>query len=42
MVNDSFKKILIVRNGTIPLRSDKGYTVLSIKDFLLNKNSLDL
>ena len=40
--NDSFKKIIVVRDVTLPLRDESGVTTLSIYDFLLNPQSLDL
>lgn len=41
LINDSFKKIIVVRQSG-PLRHDeKGITTIGIIDFLLNENSLD-
>lgn len=41
-IRDSFKKIIIVKDVIKPERDDKGVTTISIWDFLLNKNSLEL
>ena len=41
-VNDSFKKIIIVKDVVKVTRDDDGITTMSIYDFLLNENSLDL
>ncbi len=41
-VPDSFKKIVVVRNPIVSRYSDKGYLIISLFDFLLNKNSLEL
>ncbi len=41
-VPDSFKKIIVVRNPIVSRYSDKGYLIISLFDFLLNKNSLEL
>lgn len=41
-VNDSFKKIVIVGEHTPVVRDESGITTISIYDFLLNENSLDL
>ncbi len=41
LINDSFKKIIVVRQSG-PIRHDeKGITTIGIIDFLLNENSLD-
>ncbi len=40
-INDSFKKIIIVKESPAPNYNDKGILVMSIYDFLLNPNSLD-
>ncbi len=39
--NDSFKKIIVVGNSMKPRRTDKGYVIMGIKEFLLNPNSLE-
>lgn len=41
-VDDSFKKIVIVGEHTPVLHNDAGITTISIYDFLLNPNSLEL
>ncbi len=40
-VSDSFKKIIIVEKSMKPRRDEKGYVMMGIKEFLLDKNSLD-
>ena len=40
-IKDSFKKIIIVRDNFKYYRLDSGILIISLKDFLLNKNSLD-
>lgn len=39
---DSFKKIIIVEKSMKPRRDEKGYVMMGVKEFLLDKNSLDL
>jgi predicted AAA+ superfamily ATPase len=41
-VSDSFKKIIIVGNHCLVERDNTGITTMSVYDFLLNENSLDL
>lgn len=41
-VDDSFKKIIIVGNQILVERNNFGITTMSIYDFLLNENSLEL
>ena len=41
-VDDSFKKIIIVGNPILVERNNFGITTISIYDFLLNPNSLEL
>jgi len=41
MTRDSFKKILISGTEMKPRYTDKGYVIMGIIDFLLNKDSLD-
>ena len=41
-VNDSFKKIILVRDNIKIRRDDAGITTMGIIDFLLNANSLEL
>ncbi|MBQ8146093.1 MAG: ATP-binding protein [Clostridia bacterium] len=38
---DSFKKIIIVEKSMKPRRDDKGYVMMGVKEFLLDKNSLE-
>ena len=41
-VDDSFKKIVVVRDSVIPRRDNDGILTISIYDFLLKENSLEL
>lgn len=41
-INDSFKKIVIVGNYIKLKRDEMGITTMSLREFLLNENSLDL
>lgn len=41
-IDDSFKKIIILGEHTPVLRNNAGITTISIYDFLLNENSLEL
>ena len=41
-VNDSFKKIIIVKDDIKPWRNDKGILIMGLMDFLLDKDSLEL
>lgn len=41
-VNDSFKKIVVVKDDIKLKRDDYGITTMGIFDFLLNENSLDM
>lgn len=41
LINDSFKKIIIVRQSGPIRHNDKGITIIGIIDFLLNENSLE-
>ena len=38
---DSFKKIIIVEKSMKPRRTDKGYLIMGVKEFLLDLNSLE-
>ena len=40
--NDSFKKIIVVGKSMKPRRTEKGYLIVGIKEFLLDQDSLDL
>ena len=39
---DSFKKIIIVKDHMKPRIDDKGYVMMGVKEFLLNKDSLNI
>ena len=41
-IDDSFKKIIVVKDRIKLWRNEKGIVVMDIIDFLLNPNSLDL
>lgn len=41
-IDDSFKKIIVVKDRIKLWRTEKGIVVMGIMDFLLNQNSLDL
>lgn len=41
-INDNFKKIIVVKDNYHPWYTEEGILVIGIKEFLLNKNSLDL
>lgn len=41
-VKDAFKKILIVKENTLPWHTNDGIAVISLMDFLLNPDSLEL
>lgn len=41
-IDDSFKKIIVIGEETPVLRTEAGTTIMSIYDFLLNDNSLEL
>lgn len=41
-VNDSFKKIIVVRDDIKPHRDDNGILTIGLFDFLLEPNSLDI
>ena len=40
-INDSFKKIIVTRNGLNPSRDENGILIIDLFDFLLNTDSLD-
>lgn len=42
LISDSFKKIIIVNKTIKPRTTENGYSIICLKDFLLNPNSLDL
>ena len=39
---DSFKKIIITKDALAPLYNEEGVLIMSVYDFLLNPESLDL
>lgn len=41
-IDDSFKKIIILGEPTPVIRNEYGITIMSIYDFLLNENSMEL
>lgn len=41
-IDDSFKRIIVVRNSIKPRRNEKGYLIVGLKEFLLDPNSLEL
>ena len=41
-IPDSFKKIVVVGKSIVPKRDEKGYLFISLADFLLNPDSLNL
>jgi predicted AAA+ superfamily ATPase len=41
-INDSFKKIIVVKENIKPRRNDLGITTIGVLNFLLDENSLDL
>lgn len=41
-IDDSFKKIIVIGEETPVIRTDSGTTIISIYDFLLKENSLEL
>ena len=41
-IKDAFKKIVIVKNSITPYQDENGITIIGLKDFLLNSNSLEL
>ena len=41
-INDSFKKIIIVKDHIMPRRNEEGILTIGLFDFLLNENSLEM
>ena len=41
-INDSFKKIVIVKDVVKVTMDENGITTMSVYDFLLNENSLEM
>ena len=39
-INDSFRKIIVVRDDIISYQTNNGTTIMSLKDFLLNSDSI--
>ena len=39
-INDSFKKVVLVRDVVKPLRDERGVVTMGVFDFLLDENSL--
>ena len=40
-IPDSFKKVIVINRDAVPKLTEKGYLIVSLSDFLLNKESLD-
>ena len=40
-IDDSFKKIIVVKDVPAPYYTEEGIMVIGLYDFLLDKNSLD-
>ena len=41
-IHDSFKKIIVVKDNIMLKRDENGITTMGLKEFILNKDSLDL
>lgn len=41
-IDDSFKKVIVVLDGSLPYCNDSGYLIINALDFLLDRNSLNL
>ena len=41
-IDDSFKKIIVVKDDIKLWRNEKGILIIGLMEFLLNPNSLDL
>ena len=41
-INDSYKKVVIVKDNIIPWRDEKGILYIGIQEFLLDNRSLEL
>ena len=41
-INDSFKKVIIVKDHIMPRRNEEGILTIGLFDFLLKEDSLDL
>ena len=40
-IKDSFKKIIVTKDGLDRRKDDNGFTIIDIFDFLLDEDSLD-
>jgi serine/threonine protein kinase len=40
-INDSFKKVVVVKDNIKPYNDENGIGIIGLKDFLLNENCLD-
>ena len=41
-INDSFKKIIVVKDDIIPWHDENGVLYIGIRQFLLDENAMDL
>ncbi len=41
-IDDSFKKIIVVKDNIMPRRNEEGIPTIGLFDFLLKEDSLDL
>ena len=41
-INDNFKKIIVVKDDIKPWITEEGISIVGLKEFLLNENSLNL
>jgi predicted AAA+ superfamily ATPase len=41
-INDSYKKVVVVKDDIIPWRDEKGILYVGIREFLLDDRSLEL
>ena len=41
-IDDSFKRIIIVRDDIMPYYNDNGFLIMGLFGFLLNPNSLEI
>lgn len=41
MIKDAFKKVLVVKDTTMPWHTEEGIYIIGLFDFLLNPNSLE-
>lgn len=41
-INDSFKKIIVVKDHIMPRRNEEGIVTIGLLDFLLNEDSLNI